>query len=326
MDCLIPLVEEMFVCQNLRNLYIDNVACCADLTLPSGSWKTRHLRLRGRNLQEKVEAEQVRLHHLGGQFMLADLQTKPLSGPRVRDLLGLMGFLLTVHGNEGCGGEERVSSRLNSNLGERPGSESPLSGGSSAEAYVRALATLVALCQITPSAGLSATGHVTQTKYSAWLWSEPVWLTVMWCIISLVAVVRRRWCDISKSVSCPCTCSFQGWSVWGLMALRACTSTGPGSELRLLQGIRVLASRLLIFDVWAASVQPSVGQPLELDEISLSALFLLYLAFSAPLVWYLCSSVVVHRSTTATWKERRKNNERRCLNRRMTVARAAIQT
>ena len=301
MDCLVPLVEEMFVCQSLRNLYIDNVACCVALTLPSGSWRTRHLRLRGRSLQEKVEAEQVRLHHLGGQFMLADLQTKPLSGPRVRDLLGLMGFLLTVHWNEGCGGEERVSSRLNSTLGEGPGSGSPLSGGSSAEAYARALATLVALCQITPSAGLSATGHVTQTKYSAWLWSEPVWLAVMWCIISLVAVVRRRWCGISKSVSCPCTCSFQGWSVWGLVTLRARTSTGPGSELRLLQGIRVLASRVLVFGVWAASVQPSVGQPLELDEVSLSALFLLYLAFSAPLVWYLCSSVVVHRSATATW-------------------------
>ena len=164
MDCLVPLVEDMFVCQCLRNLYIDNVACCVSLTLPSGSWRTRHLRLRGRSLQEKVEAEQVKLHHLGGQFMLADLQTKPLSGPRVRDLLHLMGFLLTVDGSEVCGGEERVSSRLKSTLDEGPGLESSLSGGGSAEAYARALATLVALCQITPSAGLLAAGHVPQTR------------------------------------------------------------------------------------------------------------------------------------------------------------------
>ena len=95
LDSIGPLAEEIFQRECSYWLYNDNIACVVSLSLPSGKWRTRHLRLRGRHVQERVESEHLHLHHLPGSVMWADLQTKALPGPRVLELVKAMGFCVS---------------------------------------------------------------------------------------------------------------------------------------------------------------------------------------------------------------------------------------
>ena len=59
-------VEEYLLC-------VDNRAATQILVQESGSWRTRHLRVRSSGLKQRVEAKRVRIVHVPGRSMLADL-------------------------------------------------------------------------------------------------------------------------------------------------------------------------------------------------------------------------------------------------------------
>jgi hypothetical protein len=75
-------------------LCVDNKAATQILVQESGSWSTRHLRVRSSGLKQRVEAKKVRIVHVPGRSMLADLNTK--SHPSARLVL-----LRTLWGIEG---------------------------------------------------------------------------------------------------------------------------------------------------------------------------------------------------------------------------------
>ena len=58
----------------------------------TGSWRTRHLRLKAAWIQEMIEKGEVIAKHQPGLHQPADLLTKPLSGQRIRALLRLWGI------------------------------------------------------------------------------------------------------------------------------------------------------------------------------------------------------------------------------------------
>ena len=58
----------------------------------TGSWRTRHLRLKAGWIQEMRNRGEVATQHQPGIHQPADLLTKPLSAQRIRDLLHLWGL------------------------------------------------------------------------------------------------------------------------------------------------------------------------------------------------------------------------------------------
>ena len=58
----------------------------------TGSWRTRHLRLKAAWIQEMIAKGEIHAKHQPGIHQPADLLTKPLSGQRIRDLLPLWGL------------------------------------------------------------------------------------------------------------------------------------------------------------------------------------------------------------------------------------------
>ena len=73
-------------------LHIDNQAALSLLQGSSGSWRTRHLRLRSAWIRERVAAGEVTARHVPGEFQRADLGTKPLSRDRLQDLVAQWGI------------------------------------------------------------------------------------------------------------------------------------------------------------------------------------------------------------------------------------------
>ena len=68
---------------------IDNMSAMQLLTGSSGSWRTRHLRLRSSWLKEQVSTGQMRVLHEPEETQLADLGTKPLPRQRLQELVAL---------------------------------------------------------------------------------------------------------------------------------------------------------------------------------------------------------------------------------------------
>ena len=61
-------------------IFNDNQAAIAISSQTSGSWRTRHLRIRAYGLSEALETGEWVLRHLDGKFLAADGLTKQLSG------------------------------------------------------------------------------------------------------------------------------------------------------------------------------------------------------------------------------------------------------
>ena len=68
-------------------LHCDNAAAIQLCVLESGSWRTRHLRLRGAVIRQDIEKGLWQLTHLDGVFMPADIGTKPVGPSRLEDLM-----------------------------------------------------------------------------------------------------------------------------------------------------------------------------------------------------------------------------------------------
>ena len=87
-----PLLEELSGSKLRWLLLNDNVAASTVILYPSGSWRTRHLRLRSRAVQELVDMEQLELHHVPGRVMIADILTKTLAYPKICELMSYLGY------------------------------------------------------------------------------------------------------------------------------------------------------------------------------------------------------------------------------------------
>ena len=70
----------------------DSMSAQAILTNEGGNWRTRHLRLRCSFARQSILAGEWSTQHVAGEFMLADIGTKPLSSVRFEFLKNLMGM------------------------------------------------------------------------------------------------------------------------------------------------------------------------------------------------------------------------------------------
>ena len=96
-QAIIPLWRELVEVETKWVVITDSVSAASVLLYPSGSWRTRHLRLRCRVYQELIEEEVLTLAHVKGQYQVADLLTKALSPQKIKQLLDYLGC---VDGNE----------------------------------------------------------------------------------------------------------------------------------------------------------------------------------------------------------------------------------
>ena len=88
------LVEELEEKPAELRLYSDSNAALAIVNGSSGSWRTRHLRIRAAALSEAVKLGDVQLQHVPGQSLVADGFTKQLGASpfgRFKESLGLYG-------------------------------------------------------------------------------------------------------------------------------------------------------------------------------------------------------------------------------------------
>ena len=73
-------------------VYTDSQAALAVCKTAAGTWRTRHLRIRGNLLRELLDLPSWQAYHLEGDLMVADLGTKGLAADRFFYLLNLMGL------------------------------------------------------------------------------------------------------------------------------------------------------------------------------------------------------------------------------------------
>ncbi|CAE6951085.1 GIP, partial [Symbiodinium sp. CCMP2592] len=89
---LSSFVEELQHDKPRHCLRVDNQAAVGLTTESSGTWKTRHLRVRAFALREAVRQEELRISHIEGLRQLGDLGTKCFHKPRLEQLRDLWGL------------------------------------------------------------------------------------------------------------------------------------------------------------------------------------------------------------------------------------------
>ncbi|CAE7038253.1 RE1 [Symbiodinium sp. CCMP2592] len=87
------LLDELTGRDLRMNLLVDNAAAVTLLASLSGSWRTRHLRLRSNWLRELIQNKAVNLRHQPGEGQRADIGTKPFSKVRLEQLVKLWGIV-----------------------------------------------------------------------------------------------------------------------------------------------------------------------------------------------------------------------------------------
>ncbi|CAL1154816.1 unnamed protein product [Cladocopium goreaui] len=81
---LFPVVHKL--------LKTDSQSALAILSNDGGNWRTRHLRLRCSFARQSILAGEWVIQHVAGEFMIADIGTKPLTAARLEFLKKLMGM------------------------------------------------------------------------------------------------------------------------------------------------------------------------------------------------------------------------------------------
>ena len=71
------------------SLHIDNSAAISLMTTASGTWRTRHLRLRANWIKERIQNQEVFVTHEPGATQSADIGTKPFNKDRLKQLKDL---------------------------------------------------------------------------------------------------------------------------------------------------------------------------------------------------------------------------------------------
>ena len=78
----VMLEDKARVNEVIKAIHSDSQAALAVCRTAAGSWRTRHLRIRGSLIRELLEQEDWVAHHVDGRVMLADLGTKALAADR----------------------------------------------------------------------------------------------------------------------------------------------------------------------------------------------------------------------------------------------------
>ncbi|CAE7211932.1 GIP, partial [Symbiodinium necroappetens] len=87
------MLREILPATSTPTLYIDNQAASNLLNGSSGSWRTRHLRIRHAYVMDRVKSGELYVQHLAGEDQPADLPTKLHSKARLLHLLGTWGMI-----------------------------------------------------------------------------------------------------------------------------------------------------------------------------------------------------------------------------------------
>ena len=168
----------------------------------SGSWRTRHLRIKSNWIGERIEAGDLAVEHWPGEQQLADALTKALSSIKLRELCRLIG-LMSLEEIREAGRDKHTSSRSSK-------AEAPSSLG------FKVLIAMMVLAQAIPVCEASAV-----TVY------EPMTVDhglVAWCVFAVMALLWTLAWELIK---------FAGWQLY--------YSAAPGASsrrMRRLQRIR----------------------------------------------------------------------------------------
>ena len=94
------LLESLGIFPEDKLIYSDSTSAVA-IQKGSCSFRTRHLKVRATWLREQIQNGSIRLRHQPGALQLADLLTKALSYPRIRELAQLWSMLDTAAAAQG---------------------------------------------------------------------------------------------------------------------------------------------------------------------------------------------------------------------------------
>ena len=170
------LVEELEECSCEKYLFSDSSAAIAIVNGSSGSWRTRHLRMRSSILTEAVRNKELYLQHFPGKFLVADGLTKQLSNVlfrRFKDGLNLVEESLKV--------EEVAVRRL---------------AGGKCEKMERALGLLVTLCGVSEARGVRSE-ETEEEEGGNWVLVLLVAITlIVWKLVEKVA--KEGWRMLTK--------------------------------------------------------------------------------------------------------------------------------
>ena len=93
LESTMAMVQEILPQSLPPKMYIDNRAAGNILNGSSGSWRTRHLRIRHSYILDRAKAGHVLVEHIAGEDQPADLPTKMHSKARLLHLLGVWGMV-----------------------------------------------------------------------------------------------------------------------------------------------------------------------------------------------------------------------------------------
>ena len=88
---LAALLRDLDMDQMEKVIHVDSTSALA-ISEGSGSWRTRHLRVKAEWLSERLQNGEFGIRHCAGRVQLADLLTKVMTWSRIRELLLLRGF------------------------------------------------------------------------------------------------------------------------------------------------------------------------------------------------------------------------------------------
>ena len=89
-DSVDVLVQEIFEEGYPKIIKVDNTAAINLLTEASGSWRTRHLRLKASHVRWRFGRMDWMVEAVPGQHQIADVGTKSLPAPRLEELKKMM--------------------------------------------------------------------------------------------------------------------------------------------------------------------------------------------------------------------------------------------
>ena len=90
------LIHELTGVEPILEIHIDNQAALALLRGSTGSWRTRHLRLRSNWIREKINGGEITAVREPGSSQRADIGTKPLTRDRLQQLVDQWGMTNAV--------------------------------------------------------------------------------------------------------------------------------------------------------------------------------------------------------------------------------------
>ena len=108
-DAVDVLIQEVMQKPYTKVIKVDNQAAVNLLSEPSGSWRTRHLRLRANHMRWRLQRIDWLVESVAGADQLADAGTKPFTAPRLEEMRSRieMGTLLAFR--DGDQGEREES-------------------------------------------------------------------------------------------------------------------------------------------------------------------------------------------------------------------------